>query len=419
MFKEKVGSLVVSGKADTGKSWVLRPSEVESVEVTGSCLDPAADRIMVVDCGTPCGTGVVTTAVAQPDPSFATFAAWRANTVKHPELSLCTAGWQGSDYGIVADPAAAVVTEPTTISGTLQECVDRCQGHPECVGFTRDSPDSLEEGLQGDCALLREVPPPGTSTTVAVGTQQTYIVTCPSPTFSFATHSDRVCTGRNFVGPFALQHACGVKCPACEGAGCFCEGYVAAVDAGGQEALCLPREQCLQLCDAEPECHSVDMHKRLPRCFLNLAAPDGEAGSCLEDARSGNLEVDTSYDLLQKEPLPGEARRLHSEDDGGVSSVNVLRFAPLSFREAGSYKVCFCSSSEVRTVLGVASTTAPCSQVADYNVEVGRIHVSGVAEVLAKSPKLRRQRCYLQYHGGLSCADSWTVGATVLDAAQH
>jgi hypothetical protein len=44
-------------------------------------------------------------------------------------------------------------------------------------------------------------------------------------------------------------------------------------------ALCLPQEKCEELCDATESCISIDMHKRLPRCYLNMACPETAAES--------------------------------------------------------------------------------------------------------------------------------------------
>merc|ERR1719359_2206411 len=43
-------------------------------------------------------------------------------------------------------------------------------------------------------------------------------------------------------------------------------------------ALCLPREECERLCDSHPDCHSFDLHRKFPRCYLNTyAGCDGVA----------------------------------------------------------------------------------------------------------------------------------------------
>jgi hypothetical protein len=83
-------------------------------------------------------------------------------------------------------------------------------------------------------------------------------------------------------------------------------------------SLCLPREQCEAICNSLEECESIDMHRSLPRCYLNVK------GSCpMETSDAGvdplttpaylstNLmsaagaEADSLWDLLAKVPLPG------------------------------------------------------------------------------------------------------------------
>ena len=43
-----------------------------------------------------------------------------------------------------------------------------------------------------------------------------------------------------------------------------------------------------------------------------------------------------------------------------------------------------------------------CGSVADYAVEVGTVHASGVSCLLGK-PELQRASCTPQFHGGLRC----------------
>jgi len=190
------------------------------------------------------------------------------------------------------------------------------------------------------------------------------------------------------------SHQCFAKCRnSCQGANCFCEGFDVTSDTNEVDSLCLPRSECLHLCyllgDA---CYGVDMHKTLPRCYLNTA----------ECSLADSTSVSDSYDFLQQGVrTAAPARALHAlEDDSGMSTSDVLRFAPIQFSMAGTYKVCFCSSTE----LTATGAQFACATEADFTVDLGRVHVTGVSTLLTHSPKLRRQRCYTQYHGGLSCS---------------
>lgn len=127
----------------------------------------------------------------------------------------------------------------------------------------------------------------------------------------------------------------------------------------------------------------------------------------MTDDLDGPLGMDTSYNLFVK---PESSRRLEHINwaastrgdftlQPGVSTPNVLRFYPVKFTSAGTYKVCFCDSKR-----------GSCSKLEDFGYEVGTVHVSGIS-CLLDVPKLRRKQCYEQYYGGLSCADEWTMAS--------
>merc|ERR1711964_62677 len=59
----------------------------------------------------------------------------------------------------------------------------------------------------------------------------------------------------------------------------------------------------------------------------------------------------------------------------------------------GTFKLCFCDS---------VLNGAPCRTEADYSVEVGTIHASGVSCLVSK-PNLQRVACTDQMWGGLRC----------------
>jgi len=77
-----------------------------------------------------------------------------------------------------------------------------------------------------------------------------------------------------------------------------------------------------------------------------------------------------------------------TQQDYGFSQAGILRFFPMSFRSAGTFKLCFCDSA---SLMG-----GSCGALADYGVEVGQIHVSGVA-CLLQNPKFRKSVCCRQY----------------------
>jgi hypothetical protein len=81
--------------------------------------------------------------------------------------------------------------------------------------------------------------------------------------------------------------------------------------------------------------------------------------------------------------------------DGSTSSV--LRFSPVRFPEGGTFKVCFCDTE--------AHPGTFCNTTADFSLEVGTVHVSGVG-CLLEDPRLRSGnfQCKEMRYGGLSCA---------------
>uniref|UniRef100_A0A7S4LQK2 Uncharacterized protein n=1 Tax=Oxyrrhis marina TaxID=2969 RepID=A0A7S4LQK2_OXYMA len=81
--------------------------------------------------------------------------------------------------------------------------------------------------------------------------------------------------------------------------------------------------------------------------------------------------------------------------DLGFSWGTVLRFFPVQFREAGTFKLCMCDSEVAGGV---------CRTRADFSVEVGAIHVSGVACLLS-NPIFRRGVC-CRHFWPLTGADS-------------
>ncbi|MBT25801.1 MAG: hypothetical protein CML60_05335, partial [Rhodobacteraceae bacterium] len=55
-------------------------------------------------------------------------------------------------------------------------------------------------------------------------------------------------------------------------------------------ALCLPREDCERLCLEHPDCHSIDIHRKFSRCYLNTYH------SCAD----ATYETNKTWDVLEK-----------------------------------------------------------------------------------------------------------------------
>lgn len=118
-----------------------------------------------------------------------------------------------------------------------------------------------------------------------------------------------------------------------------------------------------------------------------------------------NLARDADYKVLIKREDPnqeaGNMRKLMEEEsilrvrDFGYSWESMLRFKGITFKSGGTFKLCFCDSS-------LLPSGSACRTEADYSVEVGTIHASGVSCLIA-NPDLQRVSCVGQYYGGLRC----------------
>jgi hypothetical protein len=231
------------------------------------------------------------------------------------------------------------------------------------------------------------------------------------------------CTGSNMdplmYAPL-LEHQCFGKClrdEECVGDDCYCDGALKGFDDPDTRSLCLSQAKCLDLCNSIPACKSVDMHTQVNRCFLN------EGDYCDRIIHEDVLTKSNFYTLYLKQNDPNDdglveegqgpiyeyddddrrERRLAARQmvasrqlssvakDWGYSWAKMLRFAPLSARVPGKYRVCFCDH-----------TLSSCTSDADFRIQVGELHVSGVA-CLLEQEKFRRDGCENQYHGGLRC----------------
>merc|ERR1719326_755598 len=195
------------------------------------------------------------------------------------------------------------------------------------------------------------------------------------------------------------EHQCFMKCSeGCSGDSCYCDGYYAGYDTATTNALCADQTLCQYLCDqlGRDGCMSIDMHTSLPRCFLNDASADTAPVA---------LTVDPSYKVLVKREFldynfeyPTTVTQATADGsmpilpvvDYGYSFDKMLRFKDIQFKSGGTFKLCFCDSSLI---------TGPCKTEADYSVQVGTIHSSGVQCLISK-PELQRASCVPTYFGG-------------------
>jgi hypothetical protein len=359
-FTQTVGTITLSRRADIGNDWVLTPSAgvgtdyvpVQSLEVTGTAMDWTKDRVMLVECTGTCGVSGPAASVrslvgvGSPGiPSQAAFNAWVA------ENDMMDA--PAEDFLPSTPPVSAPVADSLLGKFTGQYC----------AGNNMDvtTPDMMAAG----------------------------------------------------VG----QHQCYKKCVTdapCDASSpdCFCDGLFPGYDDEDSAALCLDVTTCRAYCASLPDCFGIDMHQTMNRCFLNgMTKGPNDEKSCMEYVFDMPGAMPTySYDFyfkqsavrrLEAEPAEPEpeapARKLQYMEpvDQGLSWDQILRFKGLAFASGGKFKACFCDTETL-------PANSACSTAADYKVEIGTVHVSGVS-CLIEEPKFQRGVCVSQYHGGMRC----------------
>jgi hypothetical protein len=183
-------------------------------------------------------------------------------------------------------------------------------------------------------------------------------------------------------------HQCYGKCLAesCSGDNCYCEGALSGFDGATSNALCADADLCEKLCESLEECSAYEMHRTLPRCFLN-------DNSCFALAPEASADYDV---YLKRRPIDAEhgefrtpARELLSPVDPTTSHDKLLRF-PVNVSTGGSFKVCFCESEGGK----------PCSDPQDFALELGALHSSGISCLLHDYTK---SKTCVPMTGGLRC----------------
>jgi len=254
------------------------------------------------------------------------------------------------------------------------------------------------------------------------GTADPWAVTEDKPAVveEFSTIERRFCVGNNLVitpldPNFGLT--CSARCAA--GTADGCTGYMPAYDVDtSNRALCITRAQCQQACSITDGCYGIDMHRVVDRCYLNMQ-------QCQHQVETGILGIDPSYDFLVRKDagqahvtldptattqvdasstttkeLWSSGRQLQSTEIREVSTTTVLRFAPVRLANVGTYKVCFCDYQSF-----AATGQTACTSLADYTLEIGTIHASGVSCLLTQE-NLRKHTCRTMAYGGLQCGTS-------------
>jgi hypothetical protein len=223
------------------------------------------------------------------------------------------------------------------------------------------------------------------------------------------------CAGNNMditTLPDVSRHQCFTKCAgatACTGDDCFCTGLMQGYDTESSGALCLDETECKNTCAGLEDCFGIDMHKTLPRCFLNMAGDLTDTKSCEYYVQEHKTTPFPTYKLIYKQETtrerratataptaPATARSLLPTEDQGKSWDQILRFNEITFKTGGKFKACFCDPDTL-------AAGKYCKKAEDYKIEIGTIHVSGVSCLVADA-KFQRGTCVAQYHGeGMRC----------------
>jgi hypothetical protein len=353
-FSERAGTLFVTSRVEVAVDYVLEPGKDGSIELTApegpaslTYTHPrvgdftatsllSADRITIIDCKGTCGVSSPTTALLQPL-NADKISTWN---------DLYPYSW------FVDEPHVDLPENPRT------NTLNYAYSTPQSMYTTHDGQYCSEGNIDLDTAM---VPFDGIMRSIK-------------------------------------EHQCYTKCSKnapCEGDDCFCGGLYSSYDGPESNALCADVQLCQYMCDQLEGCTSIDMHKDIDRCFLNMGC----------NMQTGLLS-DPNYMLLIKNreindeqagttSAVGGGRRLLPGLEQGFSWDKMLRFRPVQFRSGGTFKLCFCDS----TILAPGQV---CSTEADYKIEVGTIHASGVS-CLIRNPRLQRVSCEDQFHGGWRC----------------
>jgi len=357
-FDESAGALVVTSRVDVAVDYVFTPNKEGTIELTapasasftyGDAGLLSKDRITVIDCGGTCGVSSPTKSISMPL-NAASIETW-------------------NDF-----PAASYFFDPAHVDA--ENPIDPLKR--VIAASAAESMRYTTEGYEGKYVPMANL---------VLGE------------FEKSVPIDGALRD-------LAEFQCFEKCAdGCTGEHCYCDGYLPGVDVPSSNALCASEDLCMYLCDSVGEaCQSIDMHATLPRCFLNA----GTVTTTTYDNRGNpivsEVPVLTHVDALASDPdynvmlkrydvNQEHLRKLQTSilevEDRGFSWDKLLRFKGITFSSGGTFKLCFCDS----TLLG--GSTA-CRSEADYSVEVGTIHASGVSCLIAK-PELQRVSCVPQF----------------------
>jgi hypothetical protein len=360
-FSETAGAAVVTSRVHVDVDFIFKPATPGSIEVTAtetgmllgeglSQTTAVTDRITIIDCGGTCGISSPTKSLALPlnADSIAMWNEFVPYTVYEDPPHIDVENPQSP----LSTPPTMATTLPAEYYTTFPDESDPAVGY-YVKGHNLDAPGKMVP-FDGDMRSLEE---------------------------------------------FQCFHKCS---EGCSGDSCYCDGYFAGYDTETSTALCADQTLCQYLCDqlGRAGCMSIDMHTELPRCFLNDASADTTPAALMMDPSykvlvkrefmDNNFEYPTTVTEATGGATGEEEGAILSVVDYGYSFAKMLRFKDIQFKSGGTFKLCFCDSSLI---------SGPCKTEADYSVQVGTIHSSGVQCLISK-PELQRASCVPTYFGG-------------------
>jgi hypothetical protein len=342
----QVGVMTLANRASIGNDWVLTPSAglgsdyvpVQSIEVTGVNMSHSYDRIMFVECTGTCGVS---------GPVSSVRALIGGGAPRTPTLEMFRS-WvaENDDYDPPHEPPSLTESELNPVESVTYDVIPG----KYCPGNNLDisSPAMFDLGI--------------------------------------------------------AEHQCFRKCVTnflCDSTDCFCDGLFEDFDDAESSALCMDQHMCEEACRSLQDCHSFDMHADKPRCFLNSVVKGmDDALGCneVDYASMTTYKYNLAVKVMAAPPVRARQlspRRLATGDL--LSTDEVLRFRGLAFASGGKFKACFCDTDTLPF-----GTDSKCLTPADYKVEIGSVHVSGVS-CLISEPKFQRGTCVPQEYGGLRC----------------
>jgi len=345
-IQEKVeiglGKVMVTAVANLGFEYVATPHLPTSVEITGSGLSMAEDRIMIIDCSGSCGTNHATNAVNVTTDRFL----W-------PYISPVY-NWRDGPWH---DRGEVIVQDTETHVG---DYIYRKYPYSLCPG--NNLPASLDSPLWD---ILKP-----------------YL--CYYKCFVNAHTSGNEPTCNGFMTTFDDPQS-----------KALCVTQTQALE------LCSSIDECHGI-EESTEHFSVDnvdfrYYLNGIGCLSYLNTHD----STLESEDKYHFHWKYRQGFLVDPNNASARRRLddHQETANGschpYSTTERLLFNGFRFNTGGKYKVCYCDSSQL----------APgqyCNHPSRFSIQVGHLHSSGL-QCLIEHPDLQRSTCEEQCYGGLKC----------------